>query len=149
MSRIQICNTLVSYCWRVVKPFIALLVLYSSGSSSAMGSTLYWMGVDVHGARYGWSMRQASAMLLVPDMKIIAKLYVLMCENCSETILGYSFAMIFIAKWYWEYTLAMIFVCQNIPRYICAWWNMFSCYTRNCTLQSSLKQIKSNKIQNL
>ena len=32
-----------------------------------MGSTLYWMGADVHGPHYGWSMRQASAMLLVPD----------------------------------------------------------------------------------
>ena len=32
-----------------------------------MGSALYWMGADVHGPRYGWSMRQASAMLLVPD----------------------------------------------------------------------------------
>ena len=32
-----------------------------------MGSALYWMGVDVYGPRYGWSMRQALAMLLVPD----------------------------------------------------------------------------------
>ena len=32
-----------------------------------MGSALYWMGTDVHGPHYGWSMRQASAMLLVPD----------------------------------------------------------------------------------
>ena len=32
-----------------------------------MGSALYWVGADVHGPRYGWSMRQASAMLLVPD----------------------------------------------------------------------------------
>ena len=29
LSRIQISNTLVGYCWRVVKPFIAVLVLYS------------------------------------------------------------------------------------------------------------------------
>ena len=42
-------------------------MLYSSGCSSAMGSALYWMGMDVHGPCYGWSMRQASAMLLVPD----------------------------------------------------------------------------------
>ena len=26
LSRIQISNTLVGYCWRVVKPFIAVLV---------------------------------------------------------------------------------------------------------------------------
>ena len=31
MSHIQISNTVVSYCWHVVKPFIAVLVLYSSG----------------------------------------------------------------------------------------------------------------------
>ena len=67
MSRIQISNTLVGYCWRVVKPFIAVLVLYSSGAVVLWGSALYWMGADVHGPRYGWSMRQASAMLLVPD----------------------------------------------------------------------------------
>ena len=28
MSHIQISNTLVGYCWHVVKPFIAVLVLY-------------------------------------------------------------------------------------------------------------------------
>ena len=38
-----------------------------------MGSALYWMGVDVHGPRYGWSMRQASAMLLVPDIPLTDK----------------------------------------------------------------------------
>ena len=32
MSHIQISNTLVGYCWHVVKPFIAVLVLYSSGA---------------------------------------------------------------------------------------------------------------------
>ena len=67
MSHIQISNTLVGYCWHVVKPFIAVLMLYSSGCSSAMGNALYWMGVDMHGPHYGWSMHQASAMLLVPD----------------------------------------------------------------------------------
>ena len=66
MSHIQIINTVVSYCWHVVKPFIAVLVLYKNGAS-AMGSAIYWMGADVHGPRYGWNMRQASAMLLVPD----------------------------------------------------------------------------------
>ena len=73
VSHIQISNTLVSYCWRVVKPFIAVLVLYSSGCSSAMGSALYWVSVDVHESRYGWSMRQASAMLLVPDIPLTDK----------------------------------------------------------------------------
>ena len=57
----------------MVKPFIAVHVLYSSGCSSAMGSALYWMGTDVHGPRYGWSMRQASAMLLVPDIPLTDK----------------------------------------------------------------------------
>ena len=32
-----------------------------------MGSTLYWVSMDVHGPCYGWSMCQALAMLLVPD----------------------------------------------------------------------------------
>ena len=31
LSHIQISNTIVSYCWHVVKPFIAVLMLYSSG----------------------------------------------------------------------------------------------------------------------
>ena len=31
LSHIQISNTLVGYCWCVVKPFIAVLMLYSSG----------------------------------------------------------------------------------------------------------------------
>ena len=35
-----------------------------------MGSALYWVSVDMHGPCYGWSMRQASAMLLVPDTDI-------------------------------------------------------------------------------
>ena len=73
MSRIQISNTLVGYCWRVVKPFIAVLVLYSSGAASAMGSALYWVSADVLWPRYGWSMRQASAMLLVPDIPLTDK----------------------------------------------------------------------------
>ena len=34
-----------------------------------MGSALYWMGADVHGPHYGWSMCQALVMLLVPDKK--------------------------------------------------------------------------------
>ena len=33
-----------------------------------MGSALYWMGADVHGPHYGWSMHQVLAMLLVPDI---------------------------------------------------------------------------------
>ena len=82
-SHIQISNTVVGYCWCVVKPFIAVLVLYSSGGgASAMGSTLYWMGADMHGPRYSWSMHQASAMLLVPDIpltdkKTVKKVYTL------------------------------------------------------------------------
>ena len=71
MSYIQISNTVVGYCWHVVKPFIAVLVLYSSAVLCAVvGSTLYWMGVDMHGPHYGWSMCQALAMLLVPDRQI-------------------------------------------------------------------------------
>ena len=38
-----------------------------------MGSAIYWVGVDVHGPRYGWSMHQASAMLLVPDIPLADK----------------------------------------------------------------------------
>ena len=58
----------------LVKPFIAVLVLYSAVMVfSAMGSALYWVGTDVHGPRYGWSMRQASAMLLVPDIPLTDK----------------------------------------------------------------------------
>ena len=53
----------------LVKLFIAVLMLYSrSGGASAMGSAIYWVGMDMHGPRYGWSMHQASAMLLVPDI---------------------------------------------------------------------------------
>ena len=63
----------VSYCWHVVKPFIAVLMLYKSRCSSAMGSALYWVSTDVHGPHYGWSMRQASAMLLVPDIPLTDK----------------------------------------------------------------------------
>ena len=64
--------------------------------------------------------------------KIVAKLcqgHVLACENRSQSIPGYSLAIIFIAKLYWGYVLAMNFVRQNIPRYMCAWWNVFACYT--------------------
>ena len=57
----------------LVKPFIAVLMLYKNGSGGAMGSALYWMGTDVHGPRYGWSMCQASAMLLVPDIPLTDK----------------------------------------------------------------------------
>ena len=65
MSCIQISNTLVGYCWCVVKPFIAVLMLYSSDGAVVLWGVPYigW----AHGPRYGWSMRQASAMLLVPD----------------------------------------------------------------------------------
>ena len=76
LSHIQISNTVVGYCWHVVKPFIAVLMLYSSGGAVCSGvlvlwgSTLYWMGMDVHGPCYGWSMCQASAMLLVPDIPL-------------------------------------------------------------------------------
>ena len=34
-----------------------------------------------------------------------------------------------VVKLYWGYVLATNFVCQNISQYICAWWNMFACYT--------------------
>ena len=47
-----------------------------------MGSTLYWVGADVHGPRYGWSMRQASAMLLVPD-NISQRIIILVIEVIS------------------------------------------------------------------
>ena len=73
LSHIQISNTLVGYCWCVVKPFIAVLMLYSSGAVVLWGSTLYWVGMDVHGPCYGWSMCQALAMLLVPDIPLTDK----------------------------------------------------------------------------
>ena len=65
MSRIQISNTLVGYCWHVVKPFIAVLMLYKTARHN--GGTLQWVSVDVLWPHYGWSMHQASALLLVPD----------------------------------------------------------------------------------
>ena len=73
LSRIQISNTLLVIAGVLVKPFIAVLMLYSSEGSSAMGNALYWMGTDMHGPRYGWSMCQASAMLLVPDIPLTDK----------------------------------------------------------------------------
>ena len=57
----------------LVKLFIAVLMLYKNGGASAMGSTIYWVGADMHGPRYGWSMCQASAMLLVPDIPLTEK----------------------------------------------------------------------------
>ena len=55
MSRIQISNTLVGYCWCVVKPFIAVLVLYSSGAVVLWGAPyIGWvrmcMGLAMAGA---------------------------------------------------------------------------------------------------
>ena len=55
LSRIQISNTLVGYCWRVVKPFIAVLVLYSSGAVVLWGAPyIGWarmcMGLAMAGA---------------------------------------------------------------------------------------------------
>ena len=55
MSHIQISNTLVSYCWHVVKPFIAVLVLYSSGALVLWGAPyIGWawtcMGLTMAGA---------------------------------------------------------------------------------------------------
>ena len=85
MSRIQISNTLLVIAGMLVKPFIAVLVLYSSEGSSAMGSALYWMGMDVHGPRYGWSMHQASAILLVPD-NYLPPLWVLIGQNAVWSI---------------------------------------------------------------
>ena len=40
LSRIQTSNTLVGYCWRVVKPFIAVLVLYKRVKARRNGGTL-------------------------------------------------------------------------------------------------------------
>ena len=57
----------------LVKLFIAVLVLYKNGCASAMGNALFWVGADVHGPHYGWSMRQASTMLLVPDIPLTDK----------------------------------------------------------------------------
>ena len=66
MSHIQISNTLLVIAGMWSSHFIAVLMLHKSRCSSAMGSALYWVSTDVHGPRYGWSMCQASAMLLVP-----------------------------------------------------------------------------------
>ena len=55
LSCIQISNTVVSYCWRVVKPFIAVLMLYSSGAVVLWGAPyIGWaqtcMGLAMAGA---------------------------------------------------------------------------------------------------
>ena len=42
-------------------------------SARCCGGTLYWVSADVHGPHYGWSMCQASAMLLVPDIPLTDK----------------------------------------------------------------------------
>ena len=41
LSLIQISNTLVGYCWHVVKPFIAVLMLYSSGGAVVLWGAPY------------------------------------------------------------------------------------------------------------
>ena len=46
-----------------------------------------------------------------------------------------------IAKLYWGYVLAMKFICQ-----ICAWWNMFSCYTGS-TRSDVLRYVTLNRHQ--
>ena len=45
LSRIQISNTLCGYCWRVLKPFIAVLVTTVVPGSSGPGA----MGVPYNG----------------------------------------------------------------------------------------------------
>ena len=71
LSCIQIGNTLVGYCWHVGKAVYCCA--HAVQCSSALGSTLYWVGADVHGPCYGWSMHQALAMLLVPDIPLTDK----------------------------------------------------------------------------
>ena len=72
MSCIQISNMVCVLLGVLVKPFIAVLMLYSAVVlCSALESALYRVGMDVHGPCYGWSMRQALAMLLVPDTKLM------------------------------------------------------------------------------
>ena len=54
----------------LVKPFIAVLVLYSVEVQvlcCARGAPLYIMGTDVHGLCWGIGHASGSAMLLVPD----------------------------------------------------------------------------------
>ena len=67
MSRIQISNTLVGYCWRVVKPFIAVLVLYSSGAVVLWGAPYIGWVRTCMGLAMAGTWGQALAMLLVPD----------------------------------------------------------------------------------
>ena len=40
VSHIQISNTLVGYCWHVVKPFIAVLMLYKRVKARHNGGAL-------------------------------------------------------------------------------------------------------------
>ena len=55
MSHIQISNTLVGYCWCVVKPFIAVLMLYSSSG----GAVVLW------GAPYtGWAQQTCMGLAM-------------------------------------------------------------------------------------
>ena len=72
LSRIQISNTLC-LLGVLVKPFIAVLVLYKNGVLVLWVVPYIGVGTDVHGPHYGWSMHQASAMLLVPDIPLTDK----------------------------------------------------------------------------
>ena len=64
---------LLCFAWYVVKLFIAVLMLYRTEVLVLGGSAIYWVGADVHGPHCGWSMHQASAMLLVPDIPLTDK----------------------------------------------------------------------------
>ena len=81
----------------LVKPFIAVLMLYSKWCSSdvlVLGEHLILGGrMDVHGPHCGWSMRQALAMLLVPDIPLTDKKTVKksLCLNFYTSILALHF----------------------------------------------------------
>ena len=57
----------------MVKPFIAVLVLYMEVRARCYGGTLQWVSADVLWPLYGWSMHQALALLLVPDIPLTDK----------------------------------------------------------------------------
>ena len=80
---IQISNTLVGYCWRVVKPFIAVLVLYSSSGAVVLWGVPYigWartcMGLAMAGACAKHWPCYWSPDIPLTDKKTVKKVYTL------------------------------------------------------------------------
>ena len=74
VSRIQISNTLLLLLLACGKAFhCCARAVHGRSAVRCYGGTLYWVSADVPRPRSGWSMRQALALLLVPDIPLTDK----------------------------------------------------------------------------